>query len=208
VFIQTIQGKCSNPDQLRKQLDTWRDQFGESAPGWLGGTYGFTDDETFIGVVRFESREAAAANSGRAEQSAWWAETETCFDGPVEFHDCDNVRLMLDGGSDEAGFVQVVRGRVDDSVGLEADLDKMARVLHELRPEIIGATLAIDEDGTFTQTVAFTDEASARAGEAHEMPLSDDVREMWQEWDRLTKDVSYYDLHQPWFASRGATVGR
>ena len=27
------------------------------AEGWLGGTYGITDDDEFVGVVRFESRE-------------------------------------------------------------------------------------------------------------------------------------------------------
>ena len=42
--------------------------------------------------------------------------------------------------------------------------------LHEMRPEILGATLAIEADGTFTETVAFTDEASARAGEKMEPP--------------------------------------
>ena len=37
---------------------------------------------------------------------------EALFDGPVEFHDCDDVTLMMDGGSDEAGFVQIIRGKV------------------------------------------------------------------------------------------------
>ena len=32
-----------------------------------------------------------------------------------------------------------------------------------MRPDILGATLAIEADGTYTETVAFTDEASARA---------------------------------------------
>ena len=36
--------------------------------------------------------------------------------------------------------------------------------LHEMRPDILGGTLAIEDDGTFTETVAFTDEeAPARA---------------------------------------------
>ena len=78
----------------------------------------------------------------------------------------------------------------------------MTHVLHSIRPDIIGATLAIEEDGTFTETVAFTDEAAAREGESHEMPMTDEVRQMWQEWERLTHDVSYFDLHHPWFASR------
>lgn len=201
MFIQIIQGRCTRQDELRERLEMWRERFGNSAEGWLGGTYGFTDDDLFVGVVRFESKEAAMANSQRPEQGEWWAETEKCFDGPVEFHDCDKVLMMLDGGSDDAGFVQVIRGRIEDPALLEADLEQMSNMLHEARPEIIGSTFAIEEDGTFTETVAFTDEAAAREGERKAMATTDEVRHLWQDWDRMTRDVSYLDLHHPWFAS-------
>jgi hypothetical protein len=36
------------------------------------------------------------------------------LDGPVSFHDCGDVTSFLDGGSDEAGFVQVISGHLDD----------------------------------------------------------------------------------------------
>lgn len=116
-------------------------------------------------------------------------------DGPVEFHDCDDVTLMLDGGSDTAGFVQVIRGKVDDTSRLKAmmaDTDLM----HQLRPEIIGATLAIEENGTFTETVAFTDESSARTGESVEPPA--EVRAVL---DEAMRGATFYDLHHPWFES-------
>jgi hypothetical protein len=122
VFIQIIQGKCTRPDELREMASTWRRELGGGAEGWLGGTYGFTDDDQFIGVVRFESREAAMANSARPEQTAWAEKMMALMDGPVEFHDCDDVMLFLDGGSDEAGFVQVIRGRVDDPARIKAML--------------------------------------------------------------------------------------
>lgn len=202
MFIQIIQGRCTRQDELKAQLEAWRAKYADSVEGWLGGTYGFTDDDLFVGVVRFESKEAATANSRRSEQGAWWAETERCFDGPVEFHDCDKVLMMLDGGSDEAGFVQVIRGKVDDPALLEADLDQMSNMLHEARPEIIGSTFAIEEDGTFTETVAFTDESAAREGEQRAMPVTEEVRHLWEDWDRMTRDVTYLDLHHPWFASR------
>ena len=202
MFIQIIQGKCSRQDELRAAADRWRTEIGDSAEGWLGGTYGFTDDDMFMGVVRFASREAAMANSNRPEQTQWWSEVEQLFDGPVEFHDCDKVMLMMEGGSDTAGFVQMIRGKLDDPARLEADLDQMTSLIHEARPEILGATFAIEEDGTFTETVAFTDEAAAREGEAKEMPLNEDVRHVWQDWEQITHDVTYMDLHHPWFASR------
>lgn len=201
MFIQIIQGKCTRQDEMRERGETWRSQIGEHTDGWLGGTYGFTDDDVFVGVVRFDSKESAMALSDSPEQSAWWAETERLFDGPVEFHNCDNVMLMLDGGSDDAGFVQVIRGKTDDPARLAADLQSMTTMLHEMRPDIIGATFAIEDDGTFTETVAFTNEAAAREGESREMPMTDEVREMWQEWDRIAHDMKYLDLHQPWFIS-------
>ena len=166
-------------------------------PGWLGGTYGFTDDDVFVAVVRFESRESAAANAARPEQTAWWKEMETCFDGPVEFHDCDDVTLMLDGGSDSAGFVQVIRGKVDDVDRLRSMMTADTDSLHQVRPEIIGGTLAVEPDGTFTETVAFTSEDAARQGESLEPPA--DVQADLQ---YAMAGAQFYDLHHPWFASK------
>jgi hypothetical protein len=196
VFIQIIQGKCSRPDDLHALADEWREQLAPGATGWLGGTYGFTDDGEFVGVVRFESRETAMANSARPEQGAWAEKLAACLDGPLEFHDCDDVTLFLDGGSDTAGFVQVVRGKVDDPSRLKAMLADTT-MLHEMRPDIIGGTLAIEADGTFTETIAFTDEESARKGERTEPP-----EEVRRELAYAMRGATFYDLHHPWFASR------
>ncbi|HQR25581.1 MAG TPA: hypothetical protein PLP61_00960 [Nocardioides sp.] len=195
MFIQIIQGRCSRQDELRAMASSWRTEIGGGAVGWLGGTFGFTDDDLFLGVVRFESREAAMANAARPEQTAWAERMTALMDGPMEYHDCDDVSLLLGGGSDEAGFVQVIRGRVDDPSRLKAMLAD-ADTLHEMRPEILGATLAIEPDGTFTETVAFTDEDSARAGETKNVP--DEVR---GELEYAMRAATFYDLHHPWFES-------
>lgn len=195
MFIQIIQGKCTRQEELRALAESWRKEISGQAVGWLGGTYGFTDDDMFVGAVRFESREAAMANSARPEQTAWAQKMMELMDGPVEYHDCDDVTLFLGGGSDEAGFVQVIRGKVDDPNRLKAMLADTS-MLHEMRPEILGGSLAIEADGTFTETVAFTDEASAREGERKEMPA--DVGQSFQE---LVRDAKFYDLHHPWFES-------
>src|SRR5262245_31192812 len=158
MFIQIIQGKCTRQDELHAVLDRWPEELGPGADGWLGGTYGFTDDDMFVAVVRFEDREKAMANSERPEQVSWAEQMMALFDGPVEFHDCDDVSLMLDGGSDDAGFVQVIRGKVDDPSRLRALMTADPTEMKRMRPEILGATLAIEPDGTFTETVAFTDE--------------------------------------------------
>ena len=165
MFIQIIQGKCTRQDELRAMAENWRTEIGPSADGWLGGTYGFTDDDMFVGVVRFESREAAMANSARPEQGAWAEKMMGLMDGPVEFHDCDDVTLMMDGGSDDAGFVQVIRGKVAEPDRLKA-LMTDTEMLHEMRPDILGASLAIEPDGTFTETIAFTERVGRARGRA------------------------------------------
>jgi hypothetical protein len=202
VFIQIIQGKCRDADEMRRLSDEWRDQMGPMAEGWLGGTYGITDDNEFVGVVRFESREAAARNSARPEQGQWWSRFEQCFDGPATFHDCDNAMMFLDGGSDDAGFVQVIQGRVSDPERFRHFMGQPMDMLHEQRPEIIGGTIAMEPDGWFTETVAFRTEAEAREGEMKEMP--EQTRQEWDEEMSMMSDVRYLDLHHPWFASSSA----
>lgn len=177
-------------------LDRWPVELAPGADGWLGGTYGFTDDDLFVAVVRFEDRDAATRNSQRPEQGAWAEAMVAAFDGPVEFHDSDDVTLLFDGGSDDAGFVQVIRGHVDDAGRLRTLIASDLAELHRMRPEIIGASLAIEPDGSFTETVAFTDEASSRRGEQAELP--EDVR---AELAWALQGATFHDLHEPWFSS-------
>ena len=200
MFIQIIQGKCSNEERMHQLSDEWRETLGPTADGWLGGTYGVTDDGEFLGVVRFESKEAAARNSARPEQDAWWQKMQECFEGDVTFHDCDDVMLMLDGGSDQAGFVQVMQGRASDPEKFHRFNEQPMDALHEQRPDIIGGTIAMQPDGWFTETIFFRSEAEAREGERKQMP--EDMRKMWEEEMSIMQDLTYKDLHHPWFASR------
>ena len=195
MFIQIIQGKCRDAEGMRRLSEEWRRDMAPKVEGWLGSTYGITDDDEFVAVVRFESREAAMRNSMRPEQGQWWKRMEECFDGPAVFHDCDNAMMFLGGGSDDAGFVQIIRGKVEDPSRIKAMLADTS-MLHEMRPEIIGGTLALEPDGTFTETVAFRDEDSARAGEQMEPPA-----EVRSELESMMAGARFYDLHHPWFES-------
>lgn len=195
MFIQVMQGKCSRRDELRALAESWREGSGAGAIGWLGGTFGVTDDDDFLGVIRFTSREDAMANSARPETGEFAERMAALMEGPIEFHDCDDVMTWLAGGSDDAGFVQVIRGHTDDPARIKAMLDQTDD-LREMRPEIIGGTLALEPDGTFYETIAFTDEESARKGEKLEPPA-----EMRAELEAMMSGATYYDLHEPWFAS-------
>ena len=199
MFIQVIQGRVSDVDAVRAAMDRWREELEPGAQGYLGGTYGVTDDGMFVAVVRFESEEAARRNSDRPEQGAWWREFEQQFSGPVTFHDCSDVTLLLQGGSDEAGFVQVIQGRVRDRDRLHQIVEQTNGLLSRYRPDVIGATVAIDADGVLTETVAFTTEAAAREGERKELP--EEARRVIEEEMSLLDELTYLDLHHPWFTS-------
>lgn len=195
MFIQVIQAKSSRRDEVRELMEEWNAQPDEGT-GYLGGTFGFTNDDEFIGVVRFESKEAAAANSARPETDAMAKRLAELMDGPPEFHDCDDVTEWMGGGSDDAGFVQIMRGKTDDPDRLKTVMSGDTAELREMRPDIIGGTVGIEPDGTWTQTIYFTDEASAREGEKNPPP-----EEMRDEMQAAMGDVTYYDLRDPWFGS-------
>jgi hypothetical protein len=201
VFIQVIQGTCRDADLLHRQMDDWRDRLESGAKGFLGGTYGLTDEGEFIGVVRFDSKESADRNGARPEQDAWWTATKKCFDGEVTFHDCNDVIMMMDGGSDDAEFVQIIQGQLSDPAKFRDFMSQPMDMLHQARPEILGGTVAIDDNGYFTQTIAFRTESEARAGEAKEMPS--ELRAQMDELNASMRDVSYHDLHHPWFETAG-----
>jgi len=195
MFIQVIQGPCSREDDLRAVADSYRTDAG-LGDGWLGGTFGFTDAGIFLGIVRFASREAAMANSARPEVDAWSQRFVATFDSPPEFRDYDDVTVLLDGGSDDAGFVQVIQGRTTDQASLDVLMGDPDG-LRTMRPDVIGATWAFAEDGAFTETVAFTDEASAREGEAGAPPPPEVAAAL----QSIMEGAIFYDLHSPWFES-------
>jgi hypothetical protein len=195
MFIQVITAPCTAHDELRSVLDSWETDLAPTAEGWLGGTYGFTDDDEFVAVVRFDSREHAMANSERPEQGAWAERFAATLAGTPEFRDYDDVLEFLDGGSDDAGFVQVIEGRAEDP-DLLRQLLGTTDLLRQARPEIIGGTVAMSGDGSFTETIAFTDEASARVGEKEEPPP--EVRDLLA---KVMVGARFRDLHNPWFAS-------
>ena len=195
MYMQIVQGKIKDREAARATMDRWLTDLQPGAAGWLGGTYGVTDDNMLVACVRFQDAASAKANGDRPEQGAWWTEMEKNFAGPVTFHDCDDVTLLLNGGSDDAGFVQIIQGKVKDRDKLIEMMSQSSETLQQQRPDVLGGTIAIDKDGIVTETIAFRSENEARTNEQQEMPP--EAREVMS----LIDDIQYLDLHQPWFAS-------
>jgi len=195
MFVQVISGTVTDPDAFERLGERWEQELRPGADGYLGVTEGTTDDGRFFVAARFESPEAAAKNSARPEQGAWFSEMEKVVDN-VTFHDCSRIETLFGGGKDDASFVQVMRGHVKDLAkadGMFAHAADAEKVLSAVRPDVIGEVVAIhDDDDGYTDIVYFTSESAARSAEQREMPA--DAQALMQEFESALEVSEYFDL--------------
>lgn len=198
MFIQVITARVVDAEGLKGQLERWESDVRPGADGFLGSTGGITDDGRLVVLARFDSEGAARRNSDRPEQGAWWAETEKMLDD-VQFKDSVEVVTMRGGGSDDAGFVQVMRGRITDTAKmgeLRSRMGEMAEVMAAHRPDVIGDVIAVHADDSYTDAVYFTSESEARAAEGKQPPP--EVQAMFEEFMSAFVVDEYLDLKDPW----------
>ncbi|GAA2699678.1 MULTISPECIES: hypothetical protein [Nonomuraea] len=200
MFIQVMRAGATDVSGLRAALERWVEELSGGATGWLGTTAGVTDDGTFVNLARFESEQAARANSERPEQGEWWSETSKLLSGEVVFHDCPEVLPFLGGGSDDAGFVQVIEGRVRDVQRMRELNDLYESQFTDFRSDVLGGVAALWGEGSFTQAIYFTSEESAREGERRQPPP--ELKALFEEEMSLYEgELVYYDLRDPWLLS-------
>ena len=201
MWVQVIQGKAKDAAGLRKQFDKWNEEVRPKAIGFLGSTGGVTDDGDFIVVARFESEELAMQNNDLPEQAAWANEMAQYLEGEPTFRNCKEVDQMRAGGSNDAGFVQIMQNTLKDydrarELGRQMN-DSMPA---DVRPDFIGGIVAWDGE-ILTQTAYFTSEAEAREGEKQDMSEMADTNpeaaKLWQEMNDLQGEITYYDLRDP-----------
>lgn len=196
MFIQVIQGTTNDAEGLRRQFDRWQEDIRPGATGYLGTTAGVTEDGKVFVLARFDSAESAKANSDRSEQGAWWIETAKYFDGDATFKDYTDVDVSQGGGSDDAGFVQVMQGTVRDAARVREMEAEFMPKMAELRPDVIGSVRGWDGNA-YTEAIYFTSEAEARKGEAAMADAGKD-ESGFEEYMSLIENVEYLDLKEPW----------
>jgi hypothetical protein len=198
MFVQVIRGKVASADALRAADDEWKKSMKPGAKGYLGSTTGVAEDGTAIIVARFDSQDSAKANSERPEQGEWWnSHGSKAFQGEPTFFDSTDVETFRNGGSDTAGFVQVMVGKTDDMAKYRQVGKSMEPVIAEMRPDVIGGITAFAPDGSFYDITYFTSEAEAREGEKKEMPA--EIQEQMQAFGNPIQE--FIDLRDPWFDS-------
>jgi hypothetical protein len=197
MFVQVIEGKVSDKAGLHRQMDRWEADLRPGAAGFVGSTGGVTDDGVGFAIARFESAAAAKANSERAEQGAWWSETEKCFDGPVSFTDSEDVEEFLGGGSNDAGFVQVMKTQAGPGRAVVKELDEQfEKHASTWRPDLIGGVRVWTSETSTVEVNYFTSEAEARAAENKEPPA--ELAELFSKYADVIANTEFLDLRDPW----------
>jgi hypothetical protein len=200
MFVQVIQGRVSDPAAVKAHVDKWLAELAPGATGWLGTTGGATDDGQSVAVVRFESEEAARANSDRPEQGAWFEEMAGLYDGEPTFHNSTSVEVDAVGDPGQATFVQVMQGRTSNPDRAAELMAMNPADMAAARPDVLGSLFLTHEDDGWTMAIYFTSEAEAREGEQKEMPP--EMAAIMEELNSLSiGETSYFDLKDPWLHS-------
>ena len=194
MFVQIIEGRTKDAEGMKRQGEAWQTDLRPGAAGYLGVTAGTSADGRTIAIVRFESEEAARANSERPEQGAWFEEMRKYFDGEPSFRESSDVTELLGGGSDAAGFVQVMKVHGADRAEVER-MDKAFEKFADLRPDLLGIVRAWTGPDTYVEAAYFTTEAEARAAERTEMP--EELQSQLAGFEALMANTEWLDLPDP-----------
>lgn len=199
--VQVVKGRTRDAASLREAADRWYREVAPGARGWLGSTGGVTDDGVYISLTRFSSQKAAHRNDRRREQVQWWSQAGELFEGEVTVDECTDVETFGRGGSDQAGFVQVLETRARDREAVRPFVPEEAqRTLARLRPDMIGGLFCVHPDGICTGVAYFTSRKEAREGERTEMPPD---YKAWrdEQMAHFDQDAVFYDLRDFWLQS-------
>jgi hypothetical protein len=193
MFVQVIEGQTSDPAGVIEQGERWQRELRSGAMGYLGVTAGVTADGRTIAVVRFEDEASARANAARPEQTAWFEGMAKLYDGEPAFTESTDVTEWLGGGSDDAGFVQVMKFTGIDRAQMEK-MDAAFEPFAGQRPDLLGGLRIWTGPDSCLDVAYFTSEAEARKAEQAEMP--DEMQELMAEFQDIG-DPEYLDLTDP-----------
>lgn len=195
MFVQVIRAKVGDEAGFTKQQEKWQREVAPGAIGYLGSTAGVTEDGRLFVAARFESPDAARRNSERPEQDEWWRETESYL-SDVTFDETEDVETYRGGGSDDAGFVQIMNYRLKDRAAAKKLWEQMEAKMAEARSDVLGGMTLFTSDGQTTDIIYFRSEAEARENEKKEPSVED--KAMMEQWGQLVDgETSFTDLKEP-----------
>src|SRR5207248_987608 len=116
------------------------------------------------------------------------------YDGDVSFTGSSDITQLLGGGSDDAGFVQVMKVTGVDRAQVER-LDKTFEGFADQRPDLLGLTRIWTGPKSYVEAAYFRSEAEARAGEQAELPA--EMQAMMAEFEQVMTNTEFIDLLDP-----------
>lgn len=171
-------------------------EFLPAQPGWQGSVVGSTQDGTVVVAGLWESEQTLQRAGDALEREPWWDEFQGSLEGGLAAQTLSSARVALGALTPATGFVQLVEGRMRDTADALEGFERVRPLLERHRPEISAMVLALAEDGTFAQLVAFTDEDAARAGEA--APRPEELVAAAQEMrGRVEGELRFTDVREP-----------
>jgi hypothetical protein len=196
MFVQVIEGKTKDPAGIIEQGDRWQRELRPGAIGYLGVTAGVTADGRTIAIVRFADEASARANAARPEQGAWFEGVAKLYDGEPAFTESSDVTEWMGGGSDDAGFVQVMKSTAVDRAQIEK-MDAAFEPHTGLRPDLLGGLRIWTGPDSCVDVAYFTSEKDARKGEQTELP--DEMKQLMSEFEGAPGmgETEYLDLTSP-----------
>jgi hypothetical protein len=194
MFVQIIEGQTSDPEAMQAAGDAWQSEVREGAIGYLGVTSGVADGGKAFTLVRFEDEASARANQERPEQGAWFEKhLASAYDGQPTFTESSDVIEFMGGGSNDAGFVQVMKIDGVDRGKLE-ELDQTFEKFAGDRPDIIGGLRVWTGADSCVDVMYFTSEEEARKGEQGEMP--EELQKAMADFGSMAQ-TEFIDLRDP-----------
>ena len=193
MFVQVIEARTNDAAGFIELGERWQTELRPGATGYLGVTAGVSADGRSIAIVRFEDEASARANQARPEQTAWFESMAKLYDGEPTFTESSDVTEWMGGGSDDAGFVQVMK-----STGVDrGELEKMDAAFEPFagqRPDLLGGVRIWTGPDSCIDVAYFTSEEEARKGEQAEMP--EEMQKLMGEFEQRGQ-TEYIDLPNP-----------
>lgn len=193
MFVQVIEGKTSDPKAIIEHGERWQRELRPGAIGYLGVTAGVTADGRTVAIVRFEDEAAARANAARPEQTAWFEGMAKLYDVEPTFVESSDVTAWMGGGSNDAGFVQVMKSTGVDRAQVEK-MDAAFEPFAGQRPDLLGGIRIWTGPDSCIDVAYFTSEEEARKGEKAELP--DELKQVMSEFQSMG-ETEYLDLVDP-----------
>jgi hypothetical protein len=204
MFVQFLHGRVADEAGARKEISVWQEQLAADATGWLGSTAGVTLDHRFVLLHRFESEEAARRSAERPGQVGWRQRLEAYMVGQLGTRSYPAARVLKDGDGDQAGFVQLMLGRVTDRARLAALETDVARMLRDRSPQVLCA-IVLDggDDRSFAQLSYATSEQDVLAAER---TMSVETAVLLGMVRSYMEGLEFLDLRDPWLLSPSAAA--